>query len=197
MKFRSGTIYHQKKCMHLKLTCLLQMRTRCLTGFWGWRGSENGGEGGNKKAGGGVGEDVLLDDADFCWISSIFIAADLCLLTISLQLENEKYQGLISQLELTEQNPPHGLWETGLSLLCHYELRQCNSGKALVCKEEGKKSSTFWWKRAKSHFPSLWLVPGMPRLGFCASEASDIPLQTCSVAVPQDPSVMCLQLVQK
>lgn len=31
MKFRTGTIYHQKKCMHPKLTSLPWMRTRCLT----------------------------------------------------------------------------------------------------------------------------------------------------------------------
>lgn len=178
----------------------------CLTGFGGGGGSENGGEGGIKRQV-GVGEERM-----FCWMSGEQAKGGCRFLLNQFYFRTGwsvsfnhftaagkwKVPGLISQLELTEQPPPPppvGLQETVLSLLCHYELRQRNSGKALVCKE-GKKSSTFWRKSAKSHLLSLY-DSCLGCRSFCASKVTDIPLQTCSVPMSQDPSVMCLQLVQK
>lgn len=82
----------------------LQAFFRCgQGGWWGWgRGWRRLGAGKYIKNvgrtwenGGGcfffccMGEEQARGSSRFCWISSIFILADLCLLTISLQLENE------------------------------------------------------------------------------------------------------------
>lgn len=76
----------------------LQAFSRCGQGAWrGW-GRGGGWDSRRKKEGkkenGGrvfcwMGEKQATGSSRFCWISSIFIPADLCLLTISLQLENE------------------------------------------------------------------------------------------------------------
>lgn len=61
----------------------------------------------------------------------------------------------------TNHLPPHhhGLWETLLSLLCHYKLPQCNSGEALVCKEGEEKVKHSDAGAQKAIF-SLSMTPG-------------------------------------
>lgn len=70
----------------------LQAFSRCGQGAWRVWGMGLGMVEGKKRVGGWVcwmGEEEAKGSSRFCWISSIFILADLCLLTISLQLENE------------------------------------------------------------------------------------------------------------
>lgn len=81
----------------------LQAFFRCGQGAWRGGGSRGeGGGGGGEKAkegewgrvsAGWVRSTQEGSGTFFCWISSIFILADLCLLTISLQPENESTRG--------------------------------------------------------------------------------------------------------
>lgn len=86
----------------------------CLTGFGGGGGSENGGEGGIKRQV-GVGEERM-----FCWMSGEQAKGGCRFLLNQFYFHTGwsvsfnhftaagkwKVPGLISQLELTEQNPP-------------------------------------------------------------------------------------------
>lgn len=160
MKFRTRTIYHQKKCMHPKLTSLLRMRTRCLTGLGD--GGEDGGK--KKRRGRGrvlvcrMGEEEAMGSSRFCWISSIFILADLCLLTISLQLENESTRANFT-VRAHWTKPPRSVENGAKSTLSLWNTAR-NSGKGLVCMRERSRKYILMERHERPVFPLAWNVLG-------------------------------------
>lgn len=130
-------------------------------GFGGW--GEDGGEKKERRGRGRVpvcrmGEEEAMGSSRFCWISSIFILADLCLLTISLQLENESTRANFT-VRAHWTKPPRSVENGAKSTLSLWNTAR-NSGKGLVCVRERSRKYILMERHERPVFPLAWNVLG-------------------------------------